>query len=370
MGKNHFLNLDFLNLPINRDLFQVKAKKIGLPPGTLTHVGEQKTERPVLSSIDYDQSRFDTRTDITIEDAAALKETATVSWINLSGIHDINHIAEIGKHFDIHPLALEDILNTRHRPKVEETDDYSLIILKMLFFDDKSQSITTEQVSLILGARYVLTFQEREGDVFDGVRDRLQRSSGRIRQRGSDYLAYALIDSIVDSYFHILEKVGDRLVELEEGLTEHPDQGTLKTIHHFKRELISLRKSIWPMREVVAGLQREESTLIDATTYPYLRDLYDHTIQVIDTTEIYRDTLSSLLDLYMSSISHRMNEIMKVLTIMATIFIPLTFIAGIYGMNFEYMPELKWRGGYFMVWGVMISCVVAMLIYFRRNKWL
>ena len=370
MDPKRLIDLDFLNKPINMEMFQVKAKEVGLPPGTLIHVGKQKAERPVLSIVDYDQEHYDVHEDVSIDLAAATKDTATVSWINLTGIHDINMIEAFGKSFDIHPLALEDILNTQHRPKVEEMDGYSLIILKMLFFNEEEQSLEAEQVSLILGPHYVISFQEREGDVFDGVRDRLRRSNGRIRQRGPDYLTYALLDSIVDSYFHILEKVGDRLVELEEGLTAHPDQETLQTIHHFKRQLMGLRKSVWPMREVVSGLQREDSVLIDASTNPFLRDLYDHTIQVIDTTEVYRDTLSGLLDLYMSNISHRMNEVMKVLTIMATIFIPLTFIAGIYGMNFEYIPELKWRWGYFGVWGVMLASAAGMLIYFKRKKWL
>ena len=370
MDPKRLIDLDFLNMPVNMKMFQVKAKEVGLSPGTLIHVGEQKAERSVLSIIDYDQDRYDVQEDISIEQAAAAKDTSTVSWINLTGIHDLNLIDSFGKNFGIHPLALEDILNTQHRPKVEVMEGYVLIILKMLFFNEEKQSIEAEQVSLILGPHFVLSFQEREGDVFDGVRERLRRSSGRISQRGPDYLAYALLDSIVDSYFHILEKVGDRLVELEEGLSLHPDQGTLLTIHHFKRQLMGLRKSVWPMREVVSGLQRDELALIDESTGMFLRDLYDHTIQVIDTTEVYRDTLSGLLDLYMSNISHRMNEVMKVLTIMATIFIPLTFIAGIYGMNFEYIPELKWRWGYFGVWGFMLACVAGMLIYFKRKKWL
>ena len=364
------LNLDFLKLPVTTELFGIKAKEVGLPPGTLIHVGKQRTEKPVISLVDYDQEHHNARQGITIEDATAFKETDTVSWINLSGIHDISLIEQFGQRFGIHPLALEDILNTQHRPKVEEMDGYSLIILKMLFFDDATQSIDSEQFSLILGPRNVLTFQEKEGDVFDGVRERLQRSSGRLRQRDSDYLAYALIDSIVDSYFHILEKVGDNLAQLEEDLLSNPEQSTLGRVHHYKRQLMLLRKSVWPLREVISELYKEESPLIREDTRVFLRDLYDHTIQVLDTVEIFRDTVSGLQDLYMSAVSNRMNEIMKVLTIMASIFIPLTFIAGIYGMNFEYIPELKWRWGYFVIWGVMISCIIGMLVYFRRKKWL
>ncbi|MEJ2469600.1 MAG: magnesium/cobalt transporter CorA [Desulfuromonadales bacterium] len=370
MDPKRLLSLDFLKRPLGKDIFRIRAKQVGLPPGSLVYTGQQKVEKPRISLVDYDQKHFATENDITIETATAYKATDSVSWINLSGIHEIDIIEQFGQHFAIHPLALEDILNTEHRPKVEEMDGYTLIILKMLFFDDQTQSVDAEQISLILGPHYVLTFQEREGDVFDGVRDRLQRSHGRIRQRGPDYLAYALIDSIVDSYFHILETVGDKLVHLEEELMRDPDQETLAKVHHYKRELLLLRKSIWPLREVINVLYKEEPAFISEGTRVFLRDLYDHTIQVLDTIEIFRDTVISLQDLYMSSVGNRMNEIMKVLTIMASIFIPLTFIAGIYGMNFEYMPELHWRWGYFMIWGVMGLCVIAMLIYFKRKKWL
>ncbi len=368
--KKSRFSLDFLNRPINRGIFHIKAKKVGQSPGTLIHVGKQKVERPLLSVIDYDQGTFQVYPDLAIDDILAFKESRTVSWINLSGIHDISVIERFGARFDIHPLALEDILNTHHRPKIEEFDHYSLIILKMLFFDETTQSIDIEQVSIILGDNYVITFQEREGDVFDGVRERLQRSNGRLRQRGSDYLTYALLDSIVDSYFHILEKVGDRLAILEEELIDNPGKDSLAKVHHYKRELMLLRKSVWPLREVISELHKEESDRITEGTQIYLRDLYDHSVQVLDTVEIFRDSISGLQDLYMSSVSNRMNEIMKVLTIMASIFIPLTFIAGIYGMNFENMPELHWRWGYPAVWLVMGTCLVGMIIYFKRKNWL
>lgn len=370
MGPKKLLKLDFLKHPLNREMFKIKAKEIGLPPGTLVHVGRQRTEQPLISLIDYNQEQYTTRADISPAEAASFKETPSVSWINLSGIHDIGIIEQFGQHFGLHPLALEDILNTQHRPKVEEMEGYCLIILKMLFFDDDTQAIDTEQVSMVLGPHYVLTFQEREGDVFAGVRGRLQRSHGRIRQRGPDYLTYALIDSIVDSYFHILEKVGDNLAQLEEDLIKGPDKSTLARIHHYKRQLQMLRKSVWPLREVISELSKEESPVVVEGTRIFLRDLYDHTVQVLDTVEIFRDSISGLQDLYMSAVSNRMNEIMKVLTIMASIFIPLTFIAGVYGMNFEYIPELTWHWGYFAVWGVMIACMIGMLIFFRMKKWL
>lgn len=350
-------------------LFRSKPKQIGLPPGTLVYVGEQKVERPTLTFIDYTDDQLTQQTDVELEQCMPLKDSASVSWINLDGIHSIQQIEAFGKAFSLHPLALEDILNTEHRPKVEEFENYLLIILKMLHFDEKTSQIQIEQISLVLTSNNVLSFQERPGDVFDGVRDRLQRKSGRIRQRGPDYLTYTLIDSIVDSYFHILEKIGDRLEELEQDLINQPTQDTLKQVYHFKGQLIYLRKAIWPLRELVNSLLQDEFDLIEKSTRVFLRDLYDHSVQVIETLETFRDTASGLIDLYMSSTSHRMNEVMQVLTIMASLFIPLTFIAGVYGMNFKFMPELKWHYGYPMIWGVMLACVIGLLIYFKRKNW-
>jgi len=346
-----------------------RAKKVGLPPGTLIYVGDQKIERPIISFFDYDPGKLEAQQDVNLAACLELKSSSTVSWINLDGIHDIPLLEQFGQSFGLHPLALEDVLNTQHRPKLEEFEGYSLIIMKMLEFDEETEQISAEQVSMVMAPRYVLTFQERPGDVFDGLRDRLQRSNGRIRQRGTDYLVYGLIDSIVDSYFHVLEKLGDRLALLEERLISAPDQDCQHRIHHFKRELLNLRKLVWPLREVISELYSGEAQLVEESTAVYLRDLHDHVIQVLDTVELYRDTVSGLLDLYLSSISYRMNEVMQVLTIMASLFIPLTFIAGIYGMNFENMPELKLSWGYPAVWGVMLACVIGMLAYFKRKKW-
>ena len=350
-------------------LFRNKPKQVGLAPGTLIHVGRQKVELSSVTFIDYSVDQLNMETDVSIARCLELKNSPSVSWVNLDGIHDISVVEALGKAFDLHPLALEDILNTGHHPKVEEFENFLLIILKMLDFDEQTNLIQTEQISLVLTENNVLSFQEKPGDVFDGVRDRLKRKSGRIRQRGPDYLAYALIDSIVDSYFHILEKIGDRLEALEKELINQPTQDTLQQVHHFKGQLIFLRKSVWPLRELVNSLLHDESPLIKETSMVFLRDLYDHSVQIIDTVETFRDTAAGLIDLYMSSISHRMNEVMKVLTIMASLFIPLTFIAGIYGMNFEQMPELKWPWGYPMIWGVMLCCAFGMLVYFKRKKW-
>jgi magnesium transporter len=348
---------------------KAKSKQIGLAPGTLVHIGDQKVEQPELTIIDYDPERFTRIDDVSTAECLPFIDSDSVSWINLYGLHDLDLIKLLGQNFNLDSLALEDILNTDHRPKFEEYDGYSLVILKMLAFDGVNGKISSEQFSFILGKTFVLSFQERHGDVFNGVRERLKRKSGRIRSRGPDYLVYALVDSVVDSYFQILEGIGDHLVLLEQDLIENPTQDCLTRIYKFKTELLLLRKAVWPLREVVGEMRREDSVNFEPTTQMFLRDLYDHTIQVVDTVEIFRDTVSGLLDLYMSSVSNRMNEVMKVLTIMASIFIPLTFIAGIYGMNFEVMPELKWRYGYAAVWTLMLCCLIGMVTYFKRKRW-
>ena len=346
-------------------------KKIGAPPGTLVHVGEARQEQITINLIDYDAEQLSEELLPfgEVQRCCQLKASPTVSWVNVNGVHEIGHIETLGNCFNLHPLVLEDILNTDHRPKLEDYDDYLFLVLKMLFYD-REGGIRTEQVSLVLGPNYVLSFQEQVGDVFDHVRERLRGAKCRIRKHGADYLAYALMDAVVDGYFSILETIGDELEEMEQELMVAPSPQTLNRIHHFKREMILLRKSVWPLRELIAALQRGESELIGETTAIYLRDVYDHTIQVVDTVETFRDLIAGMLDLYLSSISNRMNEVMKVLTIIATIFIPLTFLAGIYGMNFEYMPELKWRWGYFGLWGVMLLVAAGLLVFFRRKKWL
>lgn len=357
---------------MRKRLVKKTSGKIGASPGTLIHVGEKRAERIRVRIIDYTAETLEEREvpPAEITRCCPLKETAAVSWINVDGIHEVERIGALGGCFDLHPLVLEDILNTEHRPKFEPYPSYLFIVLKMLHFEEAAGEVRTEQVSLILGPGYVISFQEREGDVFDGVRERLRQSKGRIRRMGADYLAYALLDAIVDSYFMILEKLGDRIEQLEVELITDPTSATLRTIHHFKREMILLRKSVWPLRETISGLQREESHLVTAATGVFLRDVYDHTIQVIDTVETFRDIISGMLDLYLSSISNRMNEVMKVLTIIATIFIPLTLIAGIYGMNFDYMPELHWRWSYPLLLLAMLTAAGAMFLYFRKKKWL
>ncbi len=352
-------------------LIKKRSNKSGLPPGTLVHIGEKKTGKVRITILDYDGSQFEEKEAETIQECFPFKDKPTTTWINIEGLHEIDIIENIGNHFNLHPLLLEDIVNTEQRPKMEDYGEHIFIVLKMLSHDVKANRIKSEQVSLVLGTNYIISFQEGiEGDVFETVRERIRNGKGRIRKMGADYLAYSLMDAIVDHYFFILEKLGERIEDIEDELVTNPSQETLRTIHHLKREMISLRKSVWPLREVLGCLERGESSLIQITTRVYLRDVYDHTIQIIDTMETYRDTLSGILDIYLSSISNRMNEIMKVLTIIATIFIPLTFIVGIYGMNFEHMPELKWRVGYFIVWGIMAIVALGMLFYFRKRKWL
>ncbi len=351
-------------------LFRRGQKQIALAPGTVQYTGPIKVDKIRISVIDYDETRFTEQEVAAVQECFPFKETKTVSWINIDGLHETDIIKKIGEHFQLHPLVLEDVVNLQQRPKMEDFGDYMYIVVKMIGYDEEQHLLTSEQVSLVLGPGYVISFQEQEGDVFNLVRDRIRKGKGRARRLGTDYLAYALLDAIVDQYFVVLEKLGERIEALEEGLVENPTPDLLQTIHGLKREMILLRKSVWPLREVVNGLERAESKLIRKITQPFLRDLYDHTIQVIDAVESFRDMLSGMQDLYLSSISNRMNEIMKVLTIFAAIFIPLTFVAGIYGMNFEFMPELKWRWSYPLIWVVLAGITGTMLVYFRRRRWL
>jgi len=346
------------------------SKKAGLPPGTLVHVGEKHTEAVKITLIDYDENRVEEKMDVSLDACLPFKSLPTVTWINVSGIHDIDIIRQFGEAFDIHPLLLEDIVHTGQRPKLEDSGDYLYIVLKMLVSGKSENDFDAEQVSLVLGSNYVLSFQEREGDVFDSIRERIKMGKGRIRKAGSDYLAYRLIDAIVDNYFGVLESVGERIEGIQEDVLEQPDPSTLKLIQNTKREMIFLRKSVWPLREAISSMERCESSLIGEDVRPYLRDVHDHTIQVIETVETFRDTISGTLDIYLSSVSNRMNEVMKVLTIIATIFIPLTFIAGIYGMNFKHMPELEWEWGYLTIWIVILVLGSLMLWGFKRRNWL
>ncbi|MEJ2568754.1 MAG: magnesium/cobalt transporter CorA, partial [candidate division WOR-3 bacterium] len=342
----------------------------GLSPGTVVYIGKEKTSEVRITVIDYNKEDFQKKEIIKPEDCYPFKDKDSITWINIDGVHNTEVIEKIGGFFDFHPLLLEDIGDTTQRPKTEDFDNYIFVVLKMLYFNEKNEEVEVEQVSLILGGNFVISFQEKEGDVFDPVRERIEKDKGRIRKMGSDYLLYSLIDAVVDNYFSVLEKIGDRIEELEEDIVKGVAQESLENIHKSKKYMILLRRSVWPLREVINSLSREKTALISENVLIYFRDVYDHTIQVIETIETFRDMLSGLHDTYLSSISNKMNEIMKVLTMFASIFIPLTFLAGIYGMNFSYMPELDWRWGYFTVWGIIIIVGISMILYFKRKKWL
>ncbi len=346
------------------------SKKSGLSPGTLMHVGEQKEEQVKISVIDYDEGRVEERRIAKVEESFGYLDMDTVTWLNIDGLHQVDIVEKIGGHYGLHPLVMEDILNTRQRPKIEEHETYVVIIIRMLTYEEETKDLDDEQVSLILGSNFVLSFQEREGDIFDPVRERIRHGKGRIRRMGPDYLAYALLDAVVDEYFPTLERLGDRMEALEQELISRPTVATLNELYDLKRDFLVLRKSVWPLREVMNRLERGESPLIKPETEVFLRDVYDHTIQVIDTVEVYRELVSGMLDTYLSSVSNRMNEVMKVLTIIATIFIPLSFIAGLYGMNFVNMPELQSPWGYYVAVSVMAGLALTMVAYFWRRGWL
>ncbi len=335
------------------------------------HIGEKKRDEVRITVIDYDPEGVQEKQITVIDECFLFREKPSVTWINVDGLHQPEIIQKLGDCYGFHPLVLEDILNTGQRPKLEDYTEYLYIVLKMLYPDAAGRGIVIEQISLVVGDNFIISFQEGiEGDVFGPLRERISHDKGRIRKMGADYLAYSLIDAVVDSYFGILERLGEEIEDTEDRLVSDPVAETLQTIHFLKRELIFLRKAVWPLREVVSGLERGESPLMRDTTRIYMRDVYDHTIQIIETVETFRDMVSGMIDIYLSGVSNRMNAIMKVLTIIATIFMPLTFLAGVYGMNFKHMPELDWQWGYPALWGVMIAIGITMLIYFRRRKWL
>jgi len=346
------------------------SRKLAQMPGSLIHIGEQKMERVKITHFNYSPDFEAEKQDQSIDDCGLKNDFNGVCWWDISGIHDVGLIDQIGKKFDIHSLTLEDILNTNHRPKMEDLEKHIFLVLKMLSYDKQRKDILIEHVSFILGNNYVLTFQEEEKrDVFDPVRSRIRTAKGRIRKLGADYLLYSLMDTIIDNYFRILENLGEDIEQIEDRALRQPTSETISWIHRVKREVLFLRKIVWPLRDILSELQKSESDLLHETTDVYWRDLYDHVVQIIETTEIYRDMVSGIQELYLSSMSNKLNEVMKVLTIIATIFIPLTFIAGVYGMNFESMPEIKWRFGYFFAWVIMVIIGAGMIAFFKRKKW-
>lgn len=345
-----------------------KHKNIGAPPGTVFYTGKQRAERVKITLIEYNEEDYFEKDYYDLSECLSDFKPNTVKWINIDGIHKTELIEEIGKKYAIHPLTLEDIAHVDQRPKFEDYDNYVLCIMKMLSYTDE---VIAEQLSIVLLENTVISFQELpEIDAFDIIRNRLRTSKGRIRKAGADYLTYALIDAVVDYYFHCIEKIGDKIEVIEEEIISRNNKKSLLELYHLKREMIFLRKQVWPMRDMINNLIRSETVLIKDSTDIYLRDLNDHVSRIIDTVETYRDLLSGIMDIYLSTNSNKMNEVMKVLTIMSSIFIPVTFIVGVYGMNFDNMPELKTQNGYFLTWAVMLAIMLGMAYYFKRKKWL
>ena len=346
------------------------AAKTGMAPGTLVHVGDPSGAPVRIAVMEYDESSCREATTEDVAMCLAVRDTRETAWVHVDGVHHVGTVARIGDHFGLHPLVQEDILNTNQRPKVDMMEGYLYLVLRLLDWDEASQEIRTSQLSVVLGPHYVLSFEERASETFAPLRDRIRRSVGRIRRSGADYLAYAIMDVVVDHYFGLLEHLDEQVENLEVRLVASPTPEMLGQLNRLKRQALFLRKSIWPLREVIARLQRRDSALVSDGTTPYLRDLYDHVVHVIDTVETLRDMLSGMLDVYLTGVSNRMNEVMKVLTVISTIFIPLTFLCGLYGMNFKDMPELSLEHGYALLWVVMLAITGTLVAFFRRKRWL
>lgn len=346
-----------------------RSKKQGTPPGTLVYIGEEHPADVKISLIDYDEKSLIDKRDANLSQCFSRASQSTVTWINIAGVHDPKIVETLGRQFNWNPLVMEDILNTGQRPKCDDYKDYMYLVLR-IFRKVEEIKIHDEQFSLILGKNYVVTFLETVDTLLDPVRARIRRDGSRMRQHGADYLAYAIIDTVIDSTFVVLEQIDEEVEKLEENLFENPTPPTLYKIQKFKREIAILRKNIWPMREAISGMERKDNALITDTTRFFLRDVHDHTVLMIETIEGFRDILSGMLDIYLSNISLRMNEIMKVLTIVSTLFVPLTFIASIYGMNFDYLPELHYKYSYPLVIGFMVTVASGMLLFFHRKKWI
>jgi len=349
-------------------LVQKRSKKTGLPPGTLVHIGEHKSEKVTITTFRYTGTSCEEQ-QLEQPDRLAPPADESVMWINVGGVHKVEVVEVLGKQFSLHPLLLEDVANTDQRPKLDDYETYIFLVMKMLSLTNR-QEIAVEQVSLVLGRNYVLSFQENGTDVFQPVRERLRGGKGRMRQSGADYLLYALVDAIVDQYFAVLELLGEKIEALQHMVVADPQPETLKAIHALKRQLLFLRRAVWPLRDVMNNLSRSDCPFLQQSTKVFFRDVYDHVVQIVDTIETLREMVSASLDIYLSSVSYRLNAVMRVLTVITTIFMPLSFIASIYGMNFEYMPELKLQWGYPVVLGVMVIVGVGMLVLFKNKRWL
>ena len=347
-----------------------QAAKVGLAPGALIHVGERKTEQPTITLIEYGDAELTERQFRSLAESQAYQPKLPVLWLNVHGLHEPEVMAEIGRRFKLHPLVLEDILNTNQRPKIDDYGDYLFLVARFFEIDSETHQISSDQVSLILGNNFVLSFQERPSGRFDPVRERLRQNRGQIRKLGADYLAYSLLDAIVDRYFTILESIGERTEELEDMMLDRPKQGSLQIVHQLKRETLNLRRSIWPLREVINSLTRADERFFRPETRPYLRDIYDHTVHAIESLEANRDVIAGMLDIYLSAVSNRVNQEVRALTVVAIIFMPATLISGIFGMNFRFMPLLDRPMGFVIAIGMMATVATTLSIIFWRRRWL
>ncbi|MFH1306372.1 MAG: magnesium/cobalt transporter CorA [Candidatus Micrarchaeota archaeon] len=352
------------------DLIDVDYPKAGLPPGTLVYIGDKRTDTGKITIVNYDKGRYSERRAKNAKEAIKAKRKKGITWIHVDGLHNLRIIEEIGRGFGLHPMLLEDLVNTEQRPKLDDYDDHLFIVLKSLEYNPRKKEITDEHVALVLGKNYVLSFQEKKPNIFKGVKESIRNKRGKIRKMGADYLAYILMDSIVDRYFSALDGIGEVIGDVEEKLANGAGQKTLRIIQKLKREMLYVRKKVWPLREVTNKLQRRETDLIKRSTEIYLKDLNDHVVQSIDTTDTFTSMLANMLDVYLSSISNKTNEVMKVLTIFTAVFIPMTFITGLYGMNFRFMPELAHPFGYFGALGAMGVIAIILLVFFKRKKWI
>lgn len=345
-----------------------KSIKSGAPPGTLVHIGTQRTNAVKITVFDIKPDSYNER-ECEADDLCAYCNNESITWINVDGLHDIEILKKIGLHFDLDKLLLEDILNTNHRPKTEIFENYIFVTLKMIGVTVDKKGLTHEQVSFIMGDGWLISFQEAGGDVFDNIRDRIRKQQGEIPKRKVDFLLYRLLDTVVDNYFFVTEYFSDKNAAIEKDIFKNPTPEALREIQVLKRQIVNFKRVVLPLREVASVLEKDGGRLVEKGTLRYLRDLYEHIIQVNDSIDSQREVIASIQDLYLSGSSNKMNEVMKVLTVISTIFIPLTFIVGVYGMNFKNMPETEWHYGYFIIWGIMLTILIGMVIYFRRKRW-
>ena len=350
--------------------FVTKTAHTGSIPGTVEYIGHPREEDVRIEILEFDESTTNETVVKSVDELKTYLEHPGIKWIQVTGVHNSDILNEIGNLFKIISLDLEDIANTTQRPRIEEREEYIFMVLKVLQLDTETREINIEQISIVLGPGYVITFHETTPELFETLQTRIIAGKGRVRKMKSDYLVFAITDILIDQYFILIEDIGETIEETEEELIVSPGLSSQESIYKLKRRLGYVKKTIWPAREVLNQLQHSDHELIDEGTKIYFRNIYDHTIQIIETLESLRDLTSGMMDLYLSTVSNKMNEIMKVLTIFSTIFIPLTFFAGVYGMNFKYLPELEWRNGYFIFWGIMVSITLIMLLLFRRKKWL